>query len=172
VRKHRPTILLVDDDPNDLLLLEMAFGSAGLDAAIQVMSGGREAIEYLDGCRKFAGRTADELPNFIITDLKMPAVDGFALLEFLKSTPELALIPTVIFSGSSDKDDITKSYWLGAASYHVKPSDPAVLSSLVKALHSYWLTCELPDLTARGTLQGTTSGFKLGDRFVIPPPHS
>lgn len=166
MKKNRPTILLVDDDPNDLFLLEMAFGSVGIAAKIQPTMGGREAIDYLSGHGQYANREEYGLPDFIVTDLKMPGVDGFGVLEFLKTAPELAVIPTVVFSGSPDNDDIKKSYWLGAASYHVKPSDPSLLRSLVKALHDYWITCELPEMSGTEKEAGAESGFKLGDRFV------
>jgi CheY-like chemotaxis protein len=169
VKKTRPTILLVDDDSNDLLLLETAFGRAASSARIQSVGGGQQAIAYLSGKPPYADRTKYELPDFIITDLKMPGVDGFAVLEFLRTRSELAAIPTVVFSGSRDNDDIKKSHWLGAASYHVKPSDPAALLSLVQALHGYWITCERPEMDGTATESGTNSGFKLGDRFVAAP---
>ena len=81
--------------------------------------GGQDAIDYLGGKDQYADRAAHELPHFVITDLKMPDVDGFEVLEFLKSRPELAFISAVVFSGSADNDDIRRSYELGAASYHV-----------------------------------------------------
>jgi CheY-like chemotaxis protein len=169
VKKLSPTILLVDDDPNDLFLLEMAFGAAGLSAKIQPTMGGREAIAYLSGHGQYADRTQYELPDFIITDLKMPGADGFAVLEFIKTRPELAVIPTIVFSGSSDNDDIKKSHWLGAASYHVKPSDPSQLRSLVQALHRYWITCERPNMNSAEKEPDAENGFKLGDRFGAGP---
>ena len=169
MKKTTPTILLVDDDPNDLLLLETAFEEAGLKVRIQQAVGGQDAINYLSAKDQYADRAARELPHFVITDLKMPDVDGFEVLEFLKSRPELAFIPAVVFSGSADDDDIRRSYELGAASYHVKPSDPSMLFTLVKALHAYWVLCELPETDGTGIRSGTASGFKLGERFYNRP---
>lgn len=169
MKKNNPTILLVDDDPNDLFLLESAFEAAGLEARIRQAVGGQDAIDYLGASGQYADRASHELPHFVITDLKMPDVDGFEVLAFLKSTPELVGIPAVVFSGSADNDDITRAYALGASSYHVKPSDPSALLMLVKALHAYWVLCELPERDKARSRSGTASGFKLGDRFSDRP---
>jgi CheY-like chemotaxis protein len=72
----------------------------------------------------------------------MPKVDGFGVLEHLKNNPEWAIIPTVIFSSSSDLDDITKAYMLGASSFHIKPHSIDGLKKNLKILHEYWMTCE------------------------------
>ena len=110
----RPIILAVDDDSNDLLFLESAFKSIDASASIHTVCGGQEAMDYLEGKGAFGDRGRFPYPDFIITDLKMPGVDGFAVLEFLLKTPETALIRTVVLSGSQDDDDIKKAYWLGA----------------------------------------------------------
>jgi len=101
----------------------------------------------------------------MITDLKMPDGDGFAVLEHFKQNPDWAVIPTVILSGSQDNDDIKKAYVLGASAYHVKPSSPLALRALVKALNDYWLLCEVPDVDRSGKHCETQSAHKLGQRF-------
>ncbi|HTO03188.1 MAG TPA: response regulator [Opitutus sp.] len=169
MKKTHPTLLLIDDDPNDLFLLETAFEAAGLEAKIQPAVGGRAAIDYLSANGQYADRASYKLPDFVITDLKMPDVDGFEVLRFLKSVPELAFIPAVVFSGSADNDDIKRAYALGASSYHVKPSDPSMLFTLVRALHAYWVLCELPERNETRIQSGTASGFKLGERFSDRP---
>jgi CheY-like chemotaxis protein len=169
MKKTTPIILLVDDDPNDLFLLETAFEEAGLKVKIQQAVGGQDAIDYLSANGPYADRASHELPDFVITDLKMPDVDGFEVLGFLKTTPELAFIPAVVFSGSADDDDIKRAYELGAASYHVKPSDPLMLFTLVKALHAYWVLCEFPESGGARGRSGTASGFKLGEHFYNRP---
>jgi CheY-like chemotaxis protein len=78
---------------------------------------------------KFSNRTEFAYPTFIMTDLKMPSADGFAVLEFLKGNPEWAVIPTIVFSASSDLDDIKKAYMLGASSYHINRERP--MTSLI-----------------------------------------
>src|SRR4029077_17682662 len=142
VMKHYySTIMVVDDDPNDLIFIEKAFRAIGVKDPIHTINGGWEAIAYIMGEGKFADRNTYAYPTFITTDLKMPGADGFAVLEHLRGNPEGAVIPTGVFSGSKDLDDIKKSYMLGASSYHVKPESLAALRRQMKVLHEYWLTC-------------------------------
>jgi DNA-binding response OmpR family regulator len=115
---------------------------------------------------KYADRTLFAYPTFIMTDLKMPGSDGFAVLEFLKKNPEWAIIPTIVFSASTDLDDIKKAYMLGASSYHVKPSSPSAMIHQLKVLHDYWITCEVPQVDSTGRQVHTNSNGKLGERFL------
>jgi CheY-like chemotaxis protein len=134
-------------------------------APIHFVDDGLEAISYMMGEKQYADRTKHSYPTFIITDLKMPGADGFAVLEFLKGNPEWAIIPTVVFSSSSDPDDIKKSYMLGASSYHVKPAGFDALLNQLKVLHEYWMTCEVPEVNVSGKQLQTQSAGKLGERF-------
>jgi CheY-like chemotaxis protein len=162
VKKTNPTLLIVDDDPNDLLLMEAAFATLGLDVRVHTASGGQEAIAYLTGEGQYSDRVAYPYPDFMITDLKMPGVDGFTLLERLRQKPKLAVVPTAVFSGSPDDGDIRKSRLLGASSYHVKPNAPAALRLLLKTLHDYWLACEFSEDDDGDSPQETESRHKLG----------
>jgi CheY-like chemotaxis protein len=166
MRKYYSTIMVVDDDPNDLILIERAFRAIGVTAPIHTINGGVEAIAYMMGEGKYSDRSLYAYPTFITTDLKMPGADGFAVLEHLKNNPEWAVIPTVVLTGSRDLDDIKKSYMLGASSYHVKPSDPIALRHQLKVLHDYWVTCEVPEVDSTGRQLRTDSAGKLGERFV------
>jgi CheY-like chemotaxis protein len=166
MKRTSPTILLVDDDPNDLLFLQLAFQAAGVTSRIQTAGSGDEAVAYLSGEGKFSDRGTYVYPDFVITDLKMPNGDGFAVLEHFKENPEWAIIPTVVLSGSQDNDDIKKCYLLGASAYHVKPSSPTALRALVKTMHDYWLMCELPDVDRSEKQVETSGGHKIGQRLV------
>lgn len=167
MKKNNPTILVVDDDPNDLLLIQAAFKAAGVSSKIQTVEGGHEAIAYLKGEGRYADRAVYRYPDFVLSDLKMPGIDGFAVLDYLKKNPESAIVPTVILSGSQDNDDIKKAYFLGASSYHVKPSAPGELRTLVKVLHDYWMLCEAPEVDVDGKQLTTDSTHKLGERFSL-----
>lgn len=156
----------MDDDPNDRIFIQSAFQAAGVVSGIQTANSGDEAIAYLSGEGKFSDRSTYAYPDFVITDLKMPNGDGFAVLEHFKNNPNWAVIPTVVLSGSQDNDDIKKAYLLGASAYHVKPSSPLALRALVKTLHDYWLLCEVPEVDRSGHQVGTDSAHKLGRRFV------
>lgn len=168
MKKYFATILVVEDDQNDQMLIEKAFRAVGVAGPIHAVGNGAEAIAYMMGEGKFADRAEFAYPTFIMTDLKMPRVDGFGVLEFLKGNPEWAIIPTVVFSASSDRDDIKKSYMLGASSYHVKPHSPEELRQQLDTLNAYWMTCEVPEVDVTGRQLPTDSGGKLGERFTQP----
>ena len=165
VKKLNPTILVVEDDSNDALLIKSAFKKIGVTDPIHVVSDGVEAIDYMMGKGKFGDRQKFAYPTFILTDLKMPRSDGFAVLEFLKANPEWAVIPTIVFSASADLDDIKKAYILGASSYHVKPRTHGALVHQLLVLHAYWMTCEVPEVDSTGRQLHTESRGKLGARF-------
>jgi CheY-like chemotaxis protein len=168
MKKYHATILIVDDDPNDRFLIERAFRKIGVTDPIQTLNGGREAIAYMMGEGKYADRSKYVYPTFITTDLKMPDMDGFAVLQHLKKNPEWSVIPTVVLTSSRDLDDIKKSYMLGASSYHLKPSSPEDLRAQLKVLHDYWMTCEVPEVDSTGRQLETDSQGKLGERFAQP----
>ena len=168
MKKYFATILVVEDDKNDQFLIERALRAAKVVGPIHFASDGDEAIAYFMGEGKFANRQTYAYPTFVMTDLKMPKVDGFGVLEFLKANPEWAIIPTVVFTASADRDDIKKAYMLGASSYHVKPHNPAALRELIGTLNAYWLTCEVPEVDITGKQLETDSAGKLGERFTQP----
>jgi len=168
MKKYYSTILVVDDDPNDLIFIERAFRAIGVKDPIHTVTGGEEAIAYMMGEGKFSDRRLYAYPTFITTDLKMPGADGFSVLEHLKNNPEWAVIPTVVLTASQDLDDIKKAYMLGASSYHVKPSSPDALRQQLKVLHDYWITCEVPEVDSTGRQVRTDSEGKLGERFAQP----
>ena len=168
MKKYHATILVVEDDPNDQFLVERAFRDIGVSDPIQVVGDGGEAIAYMKGDGKYADRKKFAYPTFIITDLKMPRVDGFAVLEFLKRNPEWAVIPTIVLSASSDRDDIKKSYMLGASSYHIKPQSGEELRKQLAVINAYWMTCQVPEVDVTGKQLRTNSEGKLGERFPQP----
>ena len=168
MKKYDATILLVDDDRDFLGFVERAFRNNGVTSPIHAVYDGAEAIAYMMGEGRFADRTTYEYPTFIMTDLKMPRADGFTVLEHLKGNPEWAIIPAVVFTSSSDLDDIKKSYMLGASSYHVKPHSIEKLRQQLKILHEYWMTCQTPEVDVTGRQLRTDSVGKLGERFEQP----
>jgi CheY-like chemotaxis protein len=168
VKKYNATLLLIDDDEDFLLFVERAFRQNGVTSPIHQVHDGAEAIAYMMGQGKFSDRRTYEYPTFVMTDLKMPRADGFAVLQHLKGNPEWAIIPTVVFSSSADLDDIKKSYMLGASSYHVKPHSMTKLREHLDILHKYWMTCETPEVDPSGRQLRTDSSGKLGDRFSQP----
>jgi CheY-like chemotaxis protein len=168
MKKYHSTIMIVDDNPNDLLFIEKALREIGVKDPIHKITDGGEAIAYMMGEGKYSDRSTYAYPTFITSDLKMPGTDGFAVLEHLKKNPEWAVIPTVILSASRDLDDIKKAYMLGASSYHLKPNSFDALRQQLKVLHDYWMTCEVPEVDSTGRQVYTNSKGKLGERFAQP----
>ena len=167
-----PIILAVDDDPNDLMFLSSAFTFIGRPQSIQSVCGGGEAIAYLNGEGVYGDRALHPYPNCILTDLKMPGIDGFDLLEFLRRKPDSALIRTVVLSGSQDQDDIKKAYELGAGGYLVKPSSTLDLRKIVKTLHDFWILCERPERIQTDERCPASGCKKLGDDIPVKTPGS
>jgi len=142
------TVLLVEDDLNDIFLVKRAFKIAKIENPLQVVTDGQEAIQYLRGEGKYADRTAHPLPKLIVMDLKMPRRSGFDVLECVKGDEgPLHRIPIVIVSASDNHTDINRAYELGANAYMVKPMDYKEVEHLFSSITHYWgLECAKPEL--------------------------
>jgi CheY-like chemotaxis protein len=133
------TILLVEDDPNDVMLVKRAFEKANIVNPIQVVDNGEDAQDYLLGEGKFSNRESFPLPVIILLDLKLPRRSGLEVLEWLRQQPNLKRIPVVILSSSTENRDINNAYDIGVNSYLIKPVEFNDLLDLVKNLKLYWL---------------------------------
>nr|RNJ70013.1 MAG: response regulator [Leptolyngbya sp. IPPAS B-1204] len=133
------TVLLVEDDDNDVLFMERAFDQANLQNPIQVIPDGDRAVDYLSGVGLYGDRDRYPLPVLILLDLKLPRRSGLEVLEWLQSQPGLRRLPVVVLTTSSENSDINRAYDLGANSYLVKPVAPDNLLNLVRTLNLYWL---------------------------------
>src|SRR6266478_910006 len=141
------TVLLVEDDLNDIFLVKRAFKMALLKNPLQVVTDGEEAISYLRGEGKYADREAYPLPKLVVMDIKMPRLTGFEVLEWAKHDGPLRRIPIVIVSSSEDPADINRAYELGANAYMVKPVDFRAVERLFESITHYWgLECAKPEL--------------------------
>lgn len=142
---EQPTILVIEDDPNDLFFIKRAFSALNTRCGMQAVGDGAEAIDYLRGVDDYADRSRFPLPALILMDLKMPRVDGFEFLSWLRREESLKIIPVVVFSSSNLEGDVRRAYELGANSFIVKLQDNTALPETLKTLASYWLdVCETP----------------------------
>ncbi len=132
-------ILLVEDDANDVILIQRALQKAKILNPLQVVGDGEEAIAYFQGKGEFADRNRFPLPVLLLLDLKLPRVNGFEVLEWLRKQKKLARIPVVVLTSSNQSQDINRAYDLGANSYLVKPVEFDDLVKLVKTLGLYWI---------------------------------
>jgi len=141
------TILLVEDDPNDVLLIRRAFRKSDVTNPIQVVGDGEEAIAYLSGRGPYADREHYPLPVLLLLDLKLPRKSGFEVLEWLRQQPGLKRLRVAVLTSSAETPDINRAYDLGANSYLVKPVRFEGLLRMVQTLNLYWLIInEKPDL--------------------------
>ncbi len=131
-------ILVADDDAQDTMLVKMAVERSALGLKLESVRDGEEAIDYLLGKSPFTDRQAHPFPKLLLLDLKMPRVNGFDVLDFVRREPALRQLPIVIFSSSDDPKDIRRAYESGANSYLCKPHSNEDLSALLKALEDYW----------------------------------
>jgi CheY-like chemotaxis protein len=128
------SILLVEDDPDDVFFMERALAKAQLDLPMQVAVNGEQAINYLAGNGKYADRIAYPLPSCVFLDLKLPFVNGFEVLEWIRGQPPLAALPVIVLTSSPEERDRQKARQLGAKSYHIKPPTPPMLIEILKSV--------------------------------------
>ncbi len=133
------TILLIEDDPNDVFLIQRAFSKAKIMNPIQTVKNGEDAISYLAGKDVFSNRERYPLPVLILLDLKLPRISGHEVLEWLRQQPGLKRIPVVVLTSSKQTFDINRAYDLDANSYLIKPVTFNALLEMVKTLNLYWL---------------------------------
>ncbi|HHH35878.1 MAG TPA: response regulator [Gammaproteobacteria bacterium] len=133
------TILLVEDNPDDEALTLRALKRNHIANEVVVTRDGAEALDYLFGEGKFAGRDPAQRPEVILLDLKLPKMDGLEVLKRLRADNRTRRIPVVILTTSSEEQDIAASYDLGANSYIRKPVDFRQFTEAVRQLGLYWL---------------------------------
>jgi CheY-like chemotaxis protein len=136
---NEKTILLIEDNPDDIELTLRAFRKINLKNKIIVISDGAEAIEYLSGEGKHAGRNINDLPAVVLLDLKLPKVNGLEILKSIRSWNHTRLLPVVILTTSGEERDLVDSYNYGANSYMRKPVDFNQFIDAIQKFGFYWL---------------------------------
>ncbi len=132
-------ILLAEDDENDIFLMGRAFDRAGIPNPLKVVHNGQEAIDYLSGVGNFTQRDKFPLPGLIMLDLKMPWMDGFDVLKWLRTQHQFDSLPVVVLTSSKLQADIDKSRDMGVYDYRVKPQVFEELVRLLKDVRNCWL---------------------------------
>jgi CheY-like chemotaxis protein len=133
-------ILLAEDREDDVVLISKAFKEGLVTNPLFVVRDGAEAIGYLQGEGKYANRVEYPLPDLLLLDLKMPKVDGFQVLRWVRQQPAgLSLLPVVVLTSSENIRDVKVAYELGANSFIVKPMEFENVVELSKTLRNYWL---------------------------------
>ena len=134
------SILLVEDDEADVLLLRRAFKDADIQNPVQVARDGQEAIDFL--ARPWLP-PEDRLPALVLLDLKMPRRTGAEVLAWMRDQPVLCTVPVFVFSSSANRNDIEQAYALGANAFMVKPPSLGERLELARFLKQ-WLRLNQP----------------------------
>lgn len=138
-----PALLIVEDSPEDFELISRGLQRAGFDAQLFHCINGDDALDFLHRAGDYSNVP---VPALVILDLNLPGTDGREVLEEMKKHEKLAIIPTVVFSNSSNRNDVNACYALGANSFVEKPLGPAAFTDVMKKLRDYWLSLvRLPD---------------------------
>lgn len=132
-------ILLVDDSEDDIVMAQKAFSQLNFAHKLETVVSAQGALDYLQCHGKYADRKP-VLPDMLLLDINMPIMDGFAMLRILKADKLLKKIPVIMLTSSSSREDISRSYECGAASYLTKPGSFEGFKALLGDLGKYWLT--------------------------------
>jgi CheY-like chemotaxis protein len=132
-------ILLAEDDKNDVFLMNRAFSKAGFQNPIFVVHDGQEALDFLEGKGNYAERDKFPLPGLLLLDLKMPLLDGFDVLSWLRQRHQFDNLPVVVLSSSKLNSDIDRTRELGVYDYRVKPQEFDDLVRLLDDVRKCWL---------------------------------
>jgi len=132
------TILLAEDDPNDVQLISIALRRGGVVNPIHVVEEGQQAIDYLRATAPFDDRVKYPFPGVIILDIKMPRRSGLEVLQWLNENPDCSIIPSIVLSASAEPSDVTEAYRLGASTYFQKPGAIDALTEMMRVINLYW----------------------------------
>ncbi len=134
-----PTILYVDDDDNDVLLLKHALRCAKLSFDVQVVSDPEKAAAYLGGQGIYSDRQRYPLPAMVLLDLKMPRMHGLEILAWIRNQPRFRHLVVIVLTASNHAPEVNRAYELGANSYLIKPVELAELVQIVRGMSTYWM---------------------------------
>jgi CheY-like chemotaxis protein len=150
VRQQPVTILLVDDDEEDLQMTQEALRESRLGNDLRLAHDGEELMEYLLRQGPYSDPSDSPRPGLILLDLNMPRKDGREALAEIKANPELRKIPVIVLTTSKAEEDIFRTYDLGVSSFITKPVTFAGLVEAMSILSQYWFEIvELPNGNVR-----------------------
>jgi CheY-like chemotaxis protein len=133
------TILIVEDNATDVMLIRRAFARLNIANPVQVVGDGDRAVDYLSGKDAYEDRAQFPLPAFVLLDLKLPRRSGLEVLAWLRAQDGLRRLPVVMLTSSRQSQDVNSAYELGANSYLVKPVEFDDLQELLGTINTYWI---------------------------------
>lgn len=143
-----PTLLLVEDNPGDVLLIEEALQETGSTLRLRSVLDGEAALALL----RQEGAYADvPTPDLVLLDLNLPRMDGHEVLSQIRSDERLQAVPVIVLTTSEAPEDVQRAYGLHANAYVTKPVDLDALFRMMETLEHFWFSCaRLPDVGERG----------------------
>ena len=132
-------IMLVEDNPHDAMLIDRALRRSGITNPVFQAKDGLDALHYLFASGRYEDRDPIDMPAVVLIDLNLPNMDGLEVLRRMRADYRTKLVPVVIFTGSSDEQDLINGYSLGANSYVRKPTDSDTFATIVERLVGYWV---------------------------------
>jgi two-component system response regulator len=136
--------LLVEDNPSDVELTRRALEKRRIANELIVAEDGEDALDYLFGTGRHAGRDTSELPAVTLLDLKLPKVPGLEVLRRIRADARTRRLPVIILTSSREEQDVGAGYDLGVNSYMVKPVDFVQFQNGIEQLGTYWLVWNEP----------------------------
>lgn len=140
-------ILLVEDQPTDVLLVRRAFSRANARTVIHSVDDGDAALAYLSGEGEYADRHQHPFPHLLLLDLKLPRRSGLEVLDWVRNHAEFRRLPAIMLTSSSELEDVNQAYDLGINSYLSKPTAFEDLIRLVQTIDDYWVRWNQPPTT-------------------------
>lgn len=138
------TILLVEDNEQDELLILRALRKVHVANRVDIARDGQQALDYLFGEGEFADRAGEDLPTVVLLDINLPRVNGLDVLEAIRANPRTRLLSVVILTSSDEERDRLRGYGSGANSFVRKPLDFSEFAETVAQLGVYWLAVNEP----------------------------
>ena len=129
-------ILLVEDNEGDILLTKEAFDDTKIPIQLSIVKDGKEAMDFVNQSGKYRNT---ELPDLLLLDVNLPKKSGHEVLKYIKEAENLKHIPVIMFTTSSDQNDINSSYQNHANCYVTKPVDASDFISIVTAIENFWV---------------------------------
>jgi two-component system, response regulator len=140
-----PTVLLVEDNPNDMELALLALRNGGSVSHVDVVRDGVEALDYLFRQGAYADRPAGQEPRAVLLDIKLPLLNGIDVLQRLKTDNRTRHLPVVMLTSSAQRSDLARCYQFGVNSYIVKPVDMDTFFETMRQVGHYWLVLNQPE---------------------------
>jgi len=144
------TILLVEDDQNDVFFLQYAFQEAGISNPLQVAADGQQAIDYLEGNGAYSDRSRFPFPGLVLLDLKLPVKMGLDVLHWVRNQTQLQHLLVIVLTSSSNIRDVDDAYRLGARAFLVKPVSTDKRIEMARAIKQFWLGLNEPSSLGPG----------------------